>query len=71
MFFMYFGDAFRVLHKYMYETAERFLLDCIMRGENSVVNTFDELRYSRYHSHNLKFDLERFPCTSRSTRLDI
>ena len=42
-----------------------------MRGENRAVNTFDELWYSRHHSHKLKFDLERFPCASRLTRLHI
>ena len=55
----------------MYGTAERFPLECIMRGESWVLNTFDELWCSRYHSHNLKFDLERYPCTSRSIRLHI
>ena len=48
----------------MYETDERFF-DCIMRGENRFVNTFKELPYLRYHSHNLKCDLERFSCASR------
>ena len=57
------------LKKCMCETAGRFLLECIMRRENRVVNTLDELWYSRYHSHKLKFDLERFPCISRSIRL--
>ena len=56
------------LDECMHETAERFLLECIMQGESIIVNKFDELQYSRYHSHNLKFDLERFPCTSRSTK---
>ena len=34
--------------EFVFETAERFLLKCIMRSENKVVNTFDELEYSRY-----------------------
>ena len=62
-------QAFKAVHKFeyaslnkfgisklgecVYETAERFLPECIMQGENRVVNKFDELQYSGYHSHNL------------------
>ena len=76
-------QAFKTAHKSEYASLnkfgisefdkciEQFLLECIMQGENRVVNIFDELRYSRYHSYNLRFHLERFSCTSRSIRLDI
>ena len=59
------------LDECMYETAEHFLLECVTRQENRNVNTFDEMRYSKYHSHNLKLDLEKFPCTSKSIRFQI
>ena len=55
----------------MYETAEHFLLECITRAETRAVDTFDEMRFTRFHLPNFKLDLEKFPCTSKSIRLHI
>ena len=59
------------LDENMYIMAERFLLECVTREENRSVDTFDELRNTIFHKHNLQFDLEKFPCTSTSLRLHI
>ena len=59
------------LDKKMYELAEHFLLECVTRSENRKEDTFDELRYTTYHSLNHKLDLQKFPCTSSTIKIHI
>ena len=54
-----------------YIIAEHFLLECISRVVSRSEETFNDLRYSRYHSQNYKLDLNKFPCTSNSLRFHI
>ena len=57
------------LNEEMFELAEHFLLECATRVKNRKEETFDELRYSKYHSLQYKMDLQTFPCTSNTIRI--
>ena len=61
----------RDLDEEMYKTAEHFLIECISRKENRCEDSFDNLRYSRYHGENFKLELDTFPCTTAALRYHI
>ena len=49
--------------------AEKFLVDCVSTSDK--VDTFDELRFQKYHKKNFQLDFEKLPCTSKCIRLHI
>ena len=49
--------------------AEKLLLKCLPQSSN--VDSFDLLRYNKYHSVNNKIDIEKLPCTSSSLKFHI
>ena len=53
----------------MVSAAEKFLVDCVSTSDK--VDTFDELRFQKYHKKNFQVDFEKLPCTSKSIRLHI
>lgn len=59
------------LDKKMYNLAERFLLECISRAKERTTDTFDQLRYYKYHTPQFKLDIRKFPCTSGSLKMHI
>ena len=71
-------DEYRALEKFgvielddeMNRVAEHFLLDCMSRTAQRSVDTFDELRYERYHKPG-KFSVEKFPCSSNTLKAQI
>ena len=79
-------QGFKVTHKPKYDilkcfgsisldecmciVTEQFLLQSLMKTETHK-KTFDDFRYSRYHSNNFKLELDKFPCSSTTLRKHI
>ena len=55
----------------MFLSAEKFLLDNMSRNANRAADSFDQLRYDRYHARGSSLSMDKLPCTSNSLRKQI
>ena len=53
----------------MVSAAEKFLVDCVSASDK--VDTFDKLRFQKYHKKNFQLDFEKLSFTSKSICLHI
>ena len=56
----------RSLDEEMIQSAENFLLDCMSRTATRSAETFDELRYNRYHNRSPSWTIDKIPCSSEA-----
>ena len=61
----------RPLDEEMICSAEKFLLDCMSRTATRSAETFDELRYDKYHTRSSAWTIDKLPCSSDTLRKQI